>query len=355
MPELHVDDSPPEYSFQDSFAAKLTAAAEAQNAIVPSGEPPTEPDPQAEAEIEPAAPEPEAEKSERPRNPDGTFAKTEPEGEETAAQEAERLYAGRYRSVEELERAVQEKEQFIARQGTELGELRKLSETLEQLPAHLQEAVKPRPSYDWETLIEDNPAQAAQLALAEGNQFALQRAVEAWDEVAPGAPMVWAQNQQLQQQMQQLQEANQQAVQPLEERFARQQAEQAYASFAQSHPDIDALTPLMLQIAQETPQLQAWLQGSADEQLLVLDHLYLKAKTQTQTRNEGTLASAQAEADAARAMEARAAKENAAVASQTKTADTAQRQATTPAEQFLDGLRQQVQRRNTIQSGITTD
>ena len=353
MPELHVDESPPDYNFQDSFTAKLTAAAEAQNAIAPAAE--TEPEPTEPADQEtqleptdaPTEPEtdPEVEPEGQPRNADGTFA---------AKDDGERLYADRYRTVEDLEKAVLEKEQFIARQGTELGELRKLSETLEQLPQHLQEAVRPRPQHDWEGLIESNPAQAAQIALAEGNQFALQQAVEAWDELAPGAPMVWAQNQQMQEELRQLRQATQDQVQPLEERYARTQAEQAYAAFAKDHPDIDALRDTMVTIAQQTPQLEQWLKGSPEDQLLVLDHLYMKAQAQTQTRNQGTLASAQAEADAAQAQEAKTAKENAAVATQSKTADTTPRP-TTPQQQFLDGFREQIKQRNTIQSGITTD
>ncbi len=87
---------------------------------------------------------------EKPRNEKGQFASETPVVEETPAPEAEvapevveetpaeKLHAGKYKSVEELERGYLELQQFTARQGTDVGEQRALAQALAERLAVLE-------------------------------------------------------------------------------------------------------------------------------------------------------------------------------------------------------------------------
>lgn len=121
----------------------------------------------------------------------------EPEEVESIAEipqeEPERLYAGRYKTVEELEKAVEEKEAFIRSQTDEVGEGRKAKAQLELLQEQLaqtrtQPTFAPTPSSTIDGLLEQGRYQEA-AQLTQQNPYLYQQVMEAWSVEAPFAAM----------------------------------------------------------------------------------------------------------------------------------------------------------------------
>jgi hypothetical protein len=193
---------------------------------------------EAEPETDEAAEPVEGE--ERARDEQGRFAKKDDTAAEAAAEPdepaavepetpeetAERLIAGQYKTVEEAERALLEKQALIDRQGNELGEWRQYVQQLTE--AQQRQAQAPQ---DWESLIDENPARAAQLAYQHGHPQAYRAAMEAWEELSPGTPAVWVQNVQLQAQMAQTADHQNQ-----------QQWTEAMRQFGAEHPGFNEIT-----------------------------------------------------------------------------------------------------------------
>ena len=284
---------------------------------------------QMEAEVSQETAEAPEEPSERLRDPETGQFTTE-----------EKLYAGRYKSVEELERAVLEKQDFIDRQSNEIGMLRRL-ENLERQQAPAPQPQQSLPS-NWETLLDEDPASAADIAYQRNDQEALNQAVRAWDEIAPGAPRLWAQNLELREK-----------VDSLSNTFGQQTADQAYKEFARTHPDMEQYAGAMAEIAKQSPSVTRLLeQGDPAVTTEVLDFLHTKAKAQAGARNADTLSQAQRAADAERDALLRQQKETAAVASATKTA--AEKKPRNEGHEMLEQIRAAYGGPD-ILSGITTD
>ena len=126
----------------------------------------------------------EVEADEQPRNPDGTFA---PKEGETTAEETP-LLAGKYKDVAELERAYQEAQTLIGRQGNELADARALRDEFQQLRDQITAPAVQTPTYDAGSLDEQfaiNPTVIpayAQQALESGDNLLYGKAMAAWQE-----------------------------------------------------------------------------------------------------------------------------------------------------------------------------
>jgi hypothetical protein len=258
-----------------------------------------------EAEPE-AVEEPAAEG--RPRNPDGTFA---PKAAEEAPEAADA--AALQAQIAALEKRLADKDDFAGRLSNELGELRKLQEQA------LEHASRPQVS-DWDSLIDDDPARAAQIALQAGDNYRYQQAREAWNDVAPGAPEVFEQNLRLQKQMADLEQRFTQTAEPLAAQQKTQQVATAYSAIREQYPDFDKFEDAMAEVVETRPlvkrNLAAALQsGDANEQYAVLEDLYLI----TAGRKSDTLREAQTQAAQSFAEETLKAKQDAVVVSATST------------------------------------
>lgn len=215
-----------------------------------------------EAPEEDTAPE-----DDRPRNEKGQFI--------SQREQEERLLAGKYRTPEELEAAYSELASAYGRQGNEMGELRKAVESLqESMPQ--QQAYQP--SYDWDNLIDVNPAMAAQAAYESGDQFQLNRAVQAWEDVAPGAPSLWAQVEAMKAQIAEMQESVPQQIQPLIEQQATQQTQQILGEFYRQHPGAEKYSQQMSDRVMSDPLgprlIQVLENGTPQEKVGVLTYLF---------------------------------------------------------------------------------
>ena len=261
---------PGDDKLEQQLAAQQTAVAEPEAA-------------EAAESAEPAEP---AEAEERARDEQGRFAKKDEEAPaeeaaaepETAQETVERLLAGKYKTSEDLERAHLEAQALIDRQGNELGQYRQY---LQQL-AEQQQRQAQAPS-DWDSLIDENPAYAAQLAYQQQNPHAYRAAMEAWEDVSPGTPSVWLQNMQLQAQAAETAQHQQQ-----------QQWNESLAQFARENPGIDAIpTEELLAAGQNNPAFLEMIQKSTNPEarLGALRVLYLEAE-QARGRKSETLVTA---------------------------------------------------------------
>jgi hypothetical protein len=294
----------------DPFWAELGSEGATAEDAAPEAEAVEVEAPEAGFEIE-AAPEaveePAAEG--RARNADGTFAAKAEPAEEPEASDASALQA----QIAALEKRLADKDDFAGRLSNELGELRKLQEQA------LEHASRPQVS-DWDSLIDDDPARAAQMALQAGDNYRYQQAREAWNDVAPGAPEVFEQNLRLQKQMADLEQRFTQTAEPLAAQQKTQQVATAYSAIREQYPDFDKFEDAMAEVVETRPlvkrNLAAALQsGDANEQYAVLEDLYLI----TAGRKSDTLREAQTQAAQSFAEETLKAKQDAVVVSATST------------------------------------
>jgi hypothetical protein len=141
------------------------------------------PDPLAQLAADEAAAREAAAAAEEGEAPADAEATPPPEAE------PERLYAGRYKSVEELESAVKEKDRFISQQGNEIGSYRQQLDQYNQLAAQYpQQQGQPQQQDGFtrdqldEMYAEDPLGTTIYL-----QEMAAQRAMEAWQQ--QNAPM----------------------------------------------------------------------------------------------------------------------------------------------------------------------
>lgn len=235
-----------------------------------------------------ASPEPEAVADDRPRNPDGTFAPMVADEPAEAVEEPDDVpeavaedvpddpdadAAALKAQIEALEKRLADKDEFNGRLSNELGELRRLQEQI------AEQQSRPQVS-DWDSLIDDNPARAAQLALQAGNNLAYQQARSAWEDLSPGAPDMFEQNLRLQKQMQELAEQVKATTAPIAEQQRTQQVAQAYALIKEQYPDYDKFEDAMAQAVEARPLLKESLKtvlasGDTEQQFAALEDLYL--------------------------------------------------------------------------------
>ena len=260
-----------------------------------------------EAEVVEALAEEQAAET-RERDEKGRFLPKQETQQEEAVEEAvqpERLYAGKLKSVEELERAYLELEQRSGRTSQELGELRALREEMAAIRERVEQpAPTPIPS-NWDDVLDDNPAKAAKMALDAGDRERYEEAKAAWDAESPGAPEIYEQNMILQYELSQVKakvEAQQQPVQSEREVNATAQALQ---KVKEAHPDWDKFEDAMAQVMEERPLYSSALReaveaADADAQAAIFGDLYQlvagrRSENLTQVTEEARRAAADAQ------------------------------------------------------------
>ena len=202
---------------------------------------PTEAPDEDTAEVEAEPGEPAAETAtERPRDPEtGQFLPKEPE--------EDKLLAGKYKDVEQLEQAYLEAQSLLGSLRNDQGELRSQLEQLTEAVAQRQ----PQNVQDFEALLQTDPQQAALYALTVGDQAAYARAKSEWNDLAPGAPAIWEQNLQLQQRLNEM-EARVTGLQgPVTEQQNVRVVAEVYRSLSSTIPDFEQLADQRSEVAGE--------------------------------------------------------------------------------------------------------
>lgn len=224
----------------------------------------------------------------RPRDERGRYVAQEPaeaaEETEEAEPDPDRELLDRYLSKYDGDeaqalKAAANQDSLLGRQAQELGELRAQQAQMEQYlqMQQMAQAQAQRSSYptDWETLIDEDPAAATKLAYEQGNETAYQAAAQAWEELSPGTPRVWYDNEQMKGALGQLAQVQQQQ-QSQEQRW---QMAQRADELVRQYPDLPNALEEMSQIAPKFPyELRALVNGTPQEALAATESLYLKAR-----------------------------------------------------------------------------
>lgn len=191
----------------------------------------------------------------------------------------ERLYAGKYRSVEEMERAYLERDQMAGRQSTEVGELRgqvqALTEFLaqrEQAPQREQWAPPPDP--------QDDPELAARWAVEHEDPGTYARAMAEWREMDRAAADVYEMGVAHEYELSQLRTE----IDELKQFRGQQQTNMGVAGIVQRHGNIDNLLPAMGDIARQRPYIEAAVRAGDPR---ALEDLIAMARYQTDNGAEG--------------------------------------------------------------------
>lgn len=219
----------------------------------------------------------------RPRDERGRYVsekppEPEPEPEPDPDQELLERYLSKYDGDEaKALKAAANQDSLLGRQAQELGQLRaQQAQLAAYLQAQEQQAAQRQTGpIDWETLIDEDPAYATQLAYQQGNEPAYRAAAQAWEELSPGTPNVWYENEQMKGAMGQVTSAltSQRQVEQ-----ARQMAQRA-DELVRQYPDLPDALDDMSQIAPRFPyELRALVSGTPEEALAATESLYLKAK-----------------------------------------------------------------------------
>jgi hypothetical protein len=284
----------------DEFRARFAEAAS-----LPTAEEPEEP-PAEEADTGEEVAAPEEETTDEPG--------LEPVDEQPAE---EPLLAGKYKTVDELEKAYDELQVKLGEQGAEIGDLRALRDEFSQLRDQITQPETP--PYDPGSIDEflvDNPQQIpalAQQAIDTGDGYLYNRALAAWSEFDNVGAMDFHARKVSEANMAQLRAEMQPALQQVEQVQTTNQFVAAFEAASAKHEDF---TQVMNAITEETiagfPKtvLGALQTGDAASKQEVLETLYRWTKAE----QAGNLS--QAATDAARQTHeaSRAARTEAAVA-----------------------------------------
>lgn len=271
-----------------------------------------------------STPEPEPAEPAEPSEPHEDEPAGDPEAEPEVEGDAEPLLAGKYKDVAALEAAYLEAQAALGRQGSELGNLRKLEAEMQQIREGL--AQPQQPTYDPGSLdayLAENPQQIpafAEQAIATGDGYAYQRALAAWSEYDQMGAMDYHARKVSEANTAQLEARLQPALQGMQRQQTTSEMATAYETMASKHPDFNTV---MNGVSQETldgfpPEVLTALQtGDQASKERVLETLYRWTKAE----QAGTLTQAATAAVQQAAQDSRAAKQDAAVATPTGSLD----------------------------------
>jgi hypothetical protein len=206
---------------------------------------------------------------------------TDAEATQEAASEEQQNFLLHYRTAEEAERAIREKDSYIGKLQSELNAVKQAVEEIRGLQQYS--------AYDEDTLedlIEEDPARAAEEALRRGDPLRLDRALEAWYDVDPRRASQFERRLEMQQLVQQY-------YAPVQQELGQQQLVAAFQAVRSAHPDFDQLEPLMAKAAEVAPHvLQPLTAGGVEAKKQVIETLYYMARGM---REQGAPAQAQAQ------------------------------------------------------------
>lgn len=223
------------------------------------------PDDEPEAEApEEGTPEVEAQPQEGPpRDPDtGQFISQE--------EQDERLYAGKYKSPEELEQAHYELYQLLARQSEELGQARK--QEPQQTPDFDDD--------DFEQMVEARPDMAAQYAVQQQNPIRYEQAIREWAAVDPLGATRFDSSLREGHLYQRIVSEIAPVVKPMYQSHDEAITSGAINQLRVEYPDFDTLQPQMMQAANLLGErvITSITEGTPQERLSTFRGLYLMAK-----------------------------------------------------------------------------
>jgi hypothetical protein len=194
---------------------------------------------------------------------------------------AETLLAGKYKSVEDLERGYAELQQFAARQGNELGDLRNAFEQrFDELSQRLDQP-HPAATADHPGPDRPEPGAAAQMAYEQNDQYTLGVAFEQWKLYDPAAASMWANQKTTEQQLAAQRAEYDRKLAEIEQRVAPIQAQNHEAELVRGIEALPAdvkgfiADPAMQALASEFPTIgKTIVEGAPSESVEAIRALY---------------------------------------------------------------------------------
>jgi len=201
---------------------------------------------------------------------------------------------------------LEEKDSFIGRQSSEVGELRQAITDLQQRITTVQQQEPASPAMAiTQDLIDTNPALATQAAFAQGNQQVLGVAFQAWQDEDPGVANAWLYDRKLEAKeaefnakLAEVEKRIETVAAPLAETRANQQWKEAYNIAKVGRPDLlDNAERLLTEVSREYPEFFDLLQnGDAKTKATALTALYALDKMGNPQAVQAQLAEQTAEA-----------------------------------------------------------
>jgi len=181
-----------------------------------------------------------------------------------------------------------EAQKMVGRQGSELGELRKVQQDLEALKTTLlqrQNEPAPQPQIlpNYRELIDEDPRTAAVTAYENQHWDAMGAALAAWKEEDPVEARLFAMQVKNEAEMaQQRYEFEERLAQAQPQVNTEQEFVQAMSGLVARYPDLEATLPAIDAVSKERPLLRQVLEsGSPSDRVAALEDLYLIAKSRT--------------------------------------------------------------------------
>lgn len=282
--------------------------------------------------------EPATEKGETAAPEEGTTAEPEDAGQPEGAQQEEQeqeepgeeLIGGKFKTQEALVEAYQRLEQELGSRNKDWQELNQLRDQLgdfqqqTQQQFQTQQVAATAPLLVQQLVDNGDYQQAADVAAQMPDQgLTYNRVMAAWADLNYGGDPSGARMYQIAAQQQALLAQQQQQMYQLAQTQAQTQAQQAmtqaFTDFSRDKPDLQAVAPEMLKVAEASPKVLALLQDNDPQvRVDVLDYLYTKARGRVSTElGDATQAAAEQQKQ-----ETNAAKKKARVGSASQTVPT---------------------------------
>lgn len=202
------------------------------------------------------------------RNEKGQFAPKESE-----AGEPER----RFKTWEEAEKAWENANAALGRQGQEYGQLQQqVNELLNRTPA---EREQPMNDATFEALIERNPAKAAEYARKIGNEELENYVLDSWAVESPSAVTQY----QIDKALGKFRDDLSTTVAPLKENANKAEVARAWGQAKHEIPDLEKYAPAIYELAQSEPEMIEVAfgdEGTPEQRVKAIRNLYRLAKFQ---------------------------------------------------------------------------
>ena len=230
-------------------------------------------------DADPETETPQEEPTAEAETPEPDEPETETVEEPDPAEPEEKLYAGKYKSPEELENAYAELQKTLGSQGSELGQLRdEISKLSERIPEYDEDdgyVPYDDANAQWfDTLMEENPVQAMEWARQNDKSGVYyNRGLQQWYDTNPAQAGTYQAAVIAQNLREEFKSSLSEQTKPLQAQAAVRSLEQAWTSLAHDIPDLDAHAEAMMAEAKESPEI---LRGAntAEEKRVALHKLY---------------------------------------------------------------------------------
>lgn len=204
-----------------------------------------------------------------------------PAAEDTGEETPEPIL-GKFKTQDDLVEAYKALETKLATTRADKDEFDQLKEQFQQLQEYIQNPAPAAPTYDrgqFDRLIDEDPATAAELAYQSGDQYRVREAITAWKEMDPFSAAVWVGEKRREEELLAIRQQYDQQLGPVQQEAQSTQFNRAWAEVAGRYNDLPQFAEDILQAAQTAPEvIQGLRSGTYEDKTRVIENLYWLAK-----------------------------------------------------------------------------